>query len=161
MSSGVSHRHVSDPMLLWLWCRPIAVAPIQPLSWEPPYAAVAVPVVPQRKRIWLASMKMQVQSLTLLSRLSIAMSCGVGHRRGSDPVLLWLWHRPAATTPIIPLAWEPPNAMGGVLKKGKKTKIIIIIKIKMHYLTLLTYRSLPSKIRLYFKQEFQLIQLIL
>jgi len=26
-------------MLLWLWCRPAAVAPIGPLAWEPPYAA--------------------------------------------------------------------------------------------------------------------------
>ena len=24
-------------MLLWLWCRPAAVAPIRPLAWEPPY----------------------------------------------------------------------------------------------------------------------------
>ena len=23
-------------MLLWLWCRPEATAPIQPLAWEPP-----------------------------------------------------------------------------------------------------------------------------
>ena len=29
---------VKDPMLLWLWCRPAAVAPAQPLAWEPPYA---------------------------------------------------------------------------------------------------------------------------
>ena len=26
-------------MLLWLWCRPAATAPIQPLAWEPPCAA--------------------------------------------------------------------------------------------------------------------------
>ena len=26
-----------DPALLWLWCRPAAVAPIGPLAWEPPY----------------------------------------------------------------------------------------------------------------------------
>ena len=40
------------------------------------------------------------------------MSCGVGHRRGSGPALLWLWlwHRPAATAPIRPLAWESPYA---------------------------------------------------
>ena len=25
-------------MLLWLWCRPVATAPIRPLVWEPPYA---------------------------------------------------------------------------------------------------------------------------
>ena len=29
---------VKDPALLWLWCRPAAVAPIGPLAWEPPYA---------------------------------------------------------------------------------------------------------------------------
>ena len=40
------------------------------------------------------------------------MSCGVGRRRGSDPVLLWLWRRPVATAPIQPLAWEPPYAAG-------------------------------------------------
>ena len=28
----------SDPTLLWLWCRPVAAAPIRPLAWEPPYA---------------------------------------------------------------------------------------------------------------------------
>ena len=33
--------HGSDPALLWLWCRPAAVAPIRPLAWEPPYAAGA------------------------------------------------------------------------------------------------------------------------
>ena len=26
-------------MLLWLWCRLGVVAPIEPLAWEPPYAA--------------------------------------------------------------------------------------------------------------------------
>ena len=50
------------------------------------------------------------------------MSCGVGHRLGSDPVLLWLWRRPAATTLIQSLAWEPPYAMGMALKKKKKKK---------------------------------------
>ena len=28
-------------MLLWLWLRPAAVAPIRPLAWEPPYTASA------------------------------------------------------------------------------------------------------------------------
>ena len=52
----------------------------------------------------------------------LAMSCGVGRRRGSDLVLLWLWRRPAATAPIRPLAWEPPYATGSGPRKGKKTK---------------------------------------
>jgi len=37
MSYGVGHRHDSDLALLWLWCRPVALAPVQPLAWEPPY----------------------------------------------------------------------------------------------------------------------------
>ena len=53
------------------------------------------------------------------------MSCGVGRRRGSDPTLLWLWRRPAATALIRPLAWEPPYAAGAapgkVKKQSKKT----------------------------------------
>ena len=36
--------------------------------------------------------------------LAVAVSCGVGHRLGSDPALLWLWHRLAAAAPIRPLA---------------------------------------------------------
>ena len=32
---------VKDPTLLWLWCRPGAIALIQPLAWEVPYAAGA------------------------------------------------------------------------------------------------------------------------
>ena len=37
-------------------------------------------------------------------RSGVALSCGVGWGCGSDPALLWLWHRPAATGPIRPLA---------------------------------------------------------
>ena len=48
------------------------------------------------------------------------MSCGVGHRHGSDLVLLWLWCRLAAVALIKPLAWEPIYAMGAALKKEKK-----------------------------------------
>ena len=41
VSYGVGHRCSSDLALLWLWCRPVAVAPIRPLAWELPYAAGA------------------------------------------------------------------------------------------------------------------------
>ena len=50
--------------------------------------------------------------------MSVAMSCGVGCRCGSDPELLWLWCRPAA--PIQPLAWELPYASGVAPKRQKK-----------------------------------------
>ena len=40
-----------------------------------------------------------------------------------DPALLWLWHRPVATAPIGPLAWEPSYAAGAALEKTKKPSI--------------------------------------
>ena len=52
----------------------------------------------------------------------VAMSCGVGCRRGSDAVLLWPWCRLAATALIQTLAWELPYAMGVALKSLKKKK---------------------------------------
>ena len=41
MSCGIGRRQGSDVALLWLWCRPVATAPIEPLTWEPPYAVGA------------------------------------------------------------------------------------------------------------------------
>ena len=52
------------------------------------------------------------------------MSHGVGCKRCWDPVLLWLWCRPASTALIRPLAWELPHAAGAALKKKKKIHII-------------------------------------
>ena len=49
----------------------------------------------------------------------VAVSCGVGHRSGSDPALLWLGLRPAAAAPIQPLAWEFSYAVGAALKSRK------------------------------------------
>ena len=52
----------------------------------------------------------------------IAMSCSVGHRSCSDPVLLWLWlwHRPEVVALIQPLAWELPYDRGVALKIEKQ-----------------------------------------
>ena len=50
MSCGVGCRCGSDPALLWLWCRPVATAPIQPLAWEPPYAAGAALEMAKRQK---------------------------------------------------------------------------------------------------------------
>ena len=38
MSCGVGQRFGSDLVLLWLWRRPAATAPIGLLAWEPPCA---------------------------------------------------------------------------------------------------------------------------
>ena len=38
VSCGVGCRRDSDLALLWLWRRLVAIPPIRPLAWEPPYA---------------------------------------------------------------------------------------------------------------------------
>ena len=62
------------------------------------------------------------------------MSYGVGHRRGSDLVLLWLWCRSVAAAPNRPLAWELPYAAGAALKKQKQTneRIELLEGIQMY-----------------------------
>ena len=70
-----------------------------------------------------------VPALAQWVKAGVALSCGVGRRRSSDPALLWLWHRPVATAPVQPLAWEPPYAVGAAQEiatttttKRQKTK---------------------------------------
>ena len=67
-----------------------------------------VPVVAQQKWIWLASIRMQV------------------HPWPHSGLRFWpcheLWHRPAATAPVGPLAWNPPYALKRQKKKKKKKK---------------------------------------
>ena len=52
MSRGVGLRHGSDLVLLWLWYRPAAVAPIKPLAWEPPYAVGAALKSKKKKKVF-------------------------------------------------------------------------------------------------------------
>ena len=48
MSCDVGLRHGSDPALLWLWRRMVAIAPIRPPAWEPPYAEGAAKEIAKR-----------------------------------------------------------------------------------------------------------------
>ena len=52
----------------------------------------------------------------------VAVNCGVGNRCGSDPVLLWLWHRLVAVALLRPLAWELPYVTSVTLKMKEKKK---------------------------------------
>ena len=54
MKCGVGPIHGSDPALPWLWRRPRVAAPIRPLAWEPPYAAVvALKIQKDKKKLKL------------------------------------------------------------------------------------------------------------
>ena len=89
-----------------------------------------VPVVAQRVTN-LTSIQEDSGSIPGLSQWvkgsGIAKSCGIICRRGSDPMLLWLWCRLAAAAPIQPLAWELPYAAGAAVKKKKKKEYIFKI----------------------------------
>ena len=70
------------------------------------------------------------------------MSCGVGHRHGSDPTLLWLWHKLAAVAPIQPLGQELSDATGAELKRQNQ---LINSKInKIHSVGCIKYTNLKS-----------------
>ena len=66
-----------------------------------------------------------------------ATRCSVGHRCGSDPVLLWLWCRPAAAALIRPLTWELSYAVGAAPKdktnKQTNSKEILLHTSKDSY----------------------------
>ena len=49
MSCGAGCRHGLDLALLWLWCRPAAVAQIRLLAWELPYAMDVALERPKKK----------------------------------------------------------------------------------------------------------------
>ena len=91
------------------------------LSYFKKNSPLGVPIVAQWKQIQLVSMRMWVRSLASVGwGSSIAMSCDVGHRYGSDLVFLWLWCRSAAVAPVVPPAWELLYAVGVATKRKKK-----------------------------------------
>ena len=47
---GVGCRHGLELVLLWLWYRPVTMAPIRPLAWEPPYATDVALKRPKKKK---------------------------------------------------------------------------------------------------------------
>ena len=70
----------------------------------------------------------------------VTVSSGVGRRCGSDPMLLWLWCRPAAAALTGPLTWELSYAMGAALKK----KIMpVLLYALIHEPKMLCYVALP------------------
>ena len=50
VSCSVGHRQGLDLVLLRLWCRLAAVAPIRPIAWEPSYAMGAALKMTKKKK---------------------------------------------------------------------------------------------------------------
>ena len=64
LNYGKGHGYGSDLVLLWLWCRLAAVALIQPLAWEFPYATgeVALRKKKDKKKIFMKQYNLQFKS---------------------------------------------------------------------------------------------------
>ena len=113
------HGRVISPVLYWHFQIKTRVS-FQALA-EGPFKNIlrGVPIVAQRKCIWLASMRTQVRSLALLSGLRIRHCQELWCRSQT-----WLWCRPAATALIWPLAWKSPYTASVALKKKKRMNIL-------------------------------------
>ena len=57
---------VKDPALLWLWRRPVAVALIRRLAWEPPYAAGAAQEIAKKKKLIISFIFLHLPDFFLL-----------------------------------------------------------------------------------------------
>ena len=100
MSCDVGHRCGLDPMLLWLWRRLAATAPIGPLAWEPPCAAGAALEKDQ---------KTNKQTKTACVCVSVCLP----RIHLNSVEFMWL----SAASPVRPLDWELSYAEGVALKE--------------------------------------------
>ena len=72
---------VRDLVLLWLWYRPVATAPIRPLAWESPYAAEAAQEIAKEKK----RERKPVQKFPLWHNMINGVSAMPGHRFDPQP----------------------------------------------------------------------------
>ena len=71
MTCGVGCTCDSDPELLWLWRRPVPIAPIRPLAWEPPCAMGAGLEKDKKKKKRVMLKEMVVKNLELFQNNSL------------------------------------------------------------------------------------------
>ena len=76
----------SDPTLLWLWCRMVAIAPIWPLAWEFPYAMGVTLKRQNRTKKSLSPLQQPKMSPDIAKH-------SLGDKNGESPTLMFssLW----------------------------------------------------------------------
>ena len=85
MSCGIGYRHGLDPELLWLWCRPVATAPIRPLAWELPYASDAALKRQEKKKKIKKKRKLHIEVQEVAVDCLLALVSSIPFSGNSDP----------------------------------------------------------------------------
>ena len=102
------------------------------------------PVVAQRKRIRLGTMRLQglIPGLAQWVRIRHCheLWCRSKMRLGSCIAVAVAWS--AAVTPIRPLAWEPPHASGVAIKSKKQKHLLSYVNANSNPLAALSHLSL-------------------
>ena len=91
-----------DPVFLWLWCRLAAIAAIQPLAWEPPYA---VSVTLKRQNPRNCSVKIHIASIHLF-KIHNSVLFGIFRYVQLSPQLI-LEYFPTSERNRIPFCYHP------------------------------------------------------
>ena len=81
---------VKDLALLWLWCRPAAVAPIRPLAWEPPYVT-SVALKSKNKTKQNKQKNNQFWTSLVAQVRSLAQNVCMPQRQPEQKVISWSW----------------------------------------------------------------------
>ena len=92
VSCGVAHRCGLDLALLWLWCRSAATAPIQPLAWEPPYAAGAALKRQKNKNKKKQKAKQKKRDTAAYNKVHLGDVYPVAIARMGPLSILFTWH---------------------------------------------------------------------
>ena len=74
MSCGIGQRHRTYLVLLWLWRRPAAPAPIRPLAWEPPHALSVALKRPKKKKKEFFSTKKTIKTFAVPALTASALN---------------------------------------------------------------------------------------
>ena len=122
MSYSVGGRLSSNLVLLWLWRRPVATAPIQPLAWEPSYASGEAL---KRQKTKTKTKRIHSKEIPLWHNRIISVSGALERRLDprpaqwvKDPALLQLWLTLQLWLGSDP--WPGNSTCCGVAKKKKK-----------------------------------------
>ena len=98
---------VKDPVWLWLWCRPAAIAPIRPLAWEPSHAMGAALEKTEKKQVEFLTLPWHVPPSPLacsslrISRCDLDSAPQEARSASTESLLVFLMKPFALVPPLL------------------------------------------------------------